>query len=138
MVEQRASENHYTNTDVESNYGSEIGSEDESALTALLTRTESQYLSQVSGAFVRESTENDIDKASCPEDNPGTTARRFEDENGVPLEVLVFDGPTREASVEVEYDPRNRVAFSRMYALAWLVISTDMLTLATHSQASSR
>lgn len=138
MVEQQASENCCTKTDIESNYGSEIGSEDESALTALLTRAESQYLSQVRGAFVRERTENDIDKASCPEGNPATTARRFEDENGVPLKVLVFDGPAREASVEVEYDPRNRVAFSRTYALAWLEISTDMLTLATHSQARSK
>ena len=37
------------------------------------------------------------------------------DEDGVQFEVPDLDGPLREASVEVEYDPSNRIAFASEY-----------------------
>lgn len=103
-----------------SNYGSEFGADDETALALLLSQAEAQHLGQVQPvpAATRESIENEDNTVpQIAYDKPATLTsprtRQYVDEDGIPFQALAFDGPLREASVEVEYDARNRVAFSR-------------------------
>lgn len=101
----------------DSDYGSEI---DDDTLTAILQSadSDSQLLEPVTPLVIESIEEyNSLPQAvHVPKDN---TPDRFRpqrktlvDENGVPFEVYVHDGPIREPSVEVEYDERNRVAFT--------------------------
>lgn len=99
------------NIDIESNYGSELGAEDEVALAALLAQAETQDFTQVKQAPIRDIEDGIVSQAISR--NTPRYGRQILDEDGIPFEVLEFDGPGQEASVEVEYDARNRVAFSR-------------------------
>lgn len=100
-----------TNIDIESNYGSELGAEDEVALAALLAQAETQDFTQAKQAPIRDIEDSIVSQAIGR--NTPRHGRQILDEDGIPFEVLEFDGPVREASVEVEYDAWNRVAFSR-------------------------
>lgn len=101
--------------DEESDYGSEFGTDDETALSLLVTQVESTPSSQTP---VRKSIEgkSGIQVAYEHDTVPiivTPRTRRLVYDYGVPFQALAFTGPVREASVEVEYDPRNRIAFSR-------------------------
>lgn len=103
--------------DVESNYGSDIDFEDETALTALLVKTEPEHLSQLRGS----------PPASCIDvanDNHGlqglladnaTVPWPLEDESGVSFEILVSNEPAHEASADLKYGMPRRVTFSRTF-----------------------
>lgn len=102
--------------DIESNYGSDFGTDDEATISALLTKVESQSL----GSFhnpILESIENNSTLPQAvfvhPSSAPVQRSRRqYVDDEGVPFEVLAYDGPIRAASLEVEYDQHNRISFS--------------------------
>lgn len=99
------------NIDIESNYGSDLGAEDEVVLAALLTQAETQDFTQVKQVSIRDIEDGIVSQAISR--NTPLHSRQILDEDGIPFEVSEFDGPVREATVEVEYDARNRVAFSR-------------------------
>jgi hypothetical protein len=107
------------NIETESNYGSEFGTDDEAALSSLLIQAASQE--RVIPVAVRHSIEGEGGDAAIhiayEHDtvpiltNPRT--RKLVHEDGIQFQALAFHAPTREASVEIEYDARNRIAFSR-------------------------
>lgn len=92
--------------DNESDYGSDFGTDDEAALSALLTQADSQTQS----VAVLETVEEHDAGISQP-------YQSYVDEEGVVFQVLARDGPIRVPSVEVEYDTSNRLAFSRKSSL---------------------
>ncbi|GAB7352250.1 hypothetical protein MBLNU459_g2719t1 [Dothideomycetes sp. NU459] len=100
----------------ESDYGSDFGTDDEAAISTLLSQADSQSPNLL-GAPILESIENDsyLPRAvlAYPSSVPAQRSRqRYVDEDGVSFDVLAYDGSTRAASIEVEYDHRNRVSFS--------------------------
>lgn len=110
------------NAQNESDYGSDFGSEDETALTALISQAESQ--SQAPPLLLENDEEYDplphaafaARSSQVRHSLPRTNKRHYIDEDGVVFEVLASDGPLREPSVEVEYDPSNRTAFTREFS----------------------
>ncbi|KAL1310778.1 hypothetical protein AAFC00_001025 [Neodothiora populina] len=107
--------------DLESNYGSELGPEDEAALSALLSQTESQYGDIRDLASVRRNGAYPLLDGSRVATFDGAS-EELVDETGVTFTILAFERPSREASVEVEYDPQNRIAFSPRSASADAVL----------------
>ena len=100
--------------ETESNYGSEFGTDDEATLSHLLAGAEYQSTSQDP---IHESVGKDTGiQIGYEQDTVSVLVtprtREFIDEHGVPFQTLVFDGPIRGASGEVEYNARNRIAFS--------------------------
>ncbi|KAF4551470.1 Exonuclease V - a 5' deoxyribonuclease-like protein [Elsinoe fawcettii] len=96
----------------ESDYGSDI---DDDTISDLLVRAESQPLHAIAVESIEE--HNPLPQVvRVPNtDYNSPRARRtktYIDEDGITFEVPDNDGPLREPSVEVEYDERNRVAFS--------------------------
>ncbi|KAK4995694.1 hypothetical protein LTR66_004535 [Elasticomyces elasticus] len=99
--------------DVESDYGSDF---DESALTGIVASIESQPPNPPTPVVLETSDEDRRlpRRAFILKPPSGTRARaqRYVDDEGVPFDVLVFDGPLREPSVEVEYDEVHRTSWS--------------------------
>lgn len=100
--------------DHESDYGSEV---DDNTAIDLLSQAESQPLKEV----VLESIEDPI-ISNEPSEEPANlrlppafqSSLYSEDEFGNKIGTIASTRQIREASVEVEYDQRNRTAFSRM------------------------
>lgn len=106
--------------EIESNYGSEFGTDDENALSSLLRQAESHHPSQLIAGPVRQRIEEDGDAAiriAYEHDiAPAVSVsdvHKLAEEDGVRYQAFAFHGPIRQASIEFEYDTRNRVAFSR-------------------------
>lgn len=111
-----------TIADNASDYGSDL---DEAAVADLLSQAESQPSKPAFPVVVRSI--EDVVVAEPSERKQAATirlsrsrrppTRTFIDENGDTFEAVVWDGPVREASVEVESDEVNRRAFSRTFYL---------------------
>ena len=89
-----------------SDYGSDFGTDDEAALSIILTQTTSQ-----TPATTTSSTQTPC-ISTVPIFARGLR-RKYIDEDGVVFEMVSRDGPVGEASIEFEYDERNRTCFSR-------------------------
>lgn len=106
-----------TEPDTESNYGSDFGTDDETTLSTLLDHVESQLSSHVGTLPNIENGKlaspiNEDEDIRITQQQPQYT-QQIVDENGIAFQVFCIEGPIREPSVEVEYDIRNRSAFSR-------------------------
>lgn len=104
-------------TDIDSDYGSEFGTDDEATISTLLTHIESQSLGSF-GNTVLDSIENDssfpqavlVHPSSAPVEK--TRPSYVDNDEGIPFEGLAYNGPVRAASLEIEYDKHNRISFS--------------------------
>jgi hypothetical protein len=85
----------------DSDYGSEFGTDDEETISLLLTQSASQTVG--------------INVQDAPALSPFArgTRRKYVDDEGIVFDMVSRDGPVGEASVEIEYDERNRTSFSR-------------------------
>jgi hypothetical protein len=90
----------------DSDYGSEFGTDDEATLSVLLTAASQPSTSISDHASVLP------DTSSLSPFARGTR-RKYVDEEGIVFEMVSRDGPVGEASIEIEYDEHNRLAFSR-------------------------
>lgn len=101
----------------DSDYGSEV---DDDTAVELLAKAESQPLKEV----VLESIEDPIISNENLDQPANLRLLAFQsslysvDESGNKIGTIVSPRKVREASVEVEYDQRNRTAFSRMWSLS--------------------
>lgn len=86
-----------------SDYGSDFGSDDESALAVLLSQAVAQPTISVFGH---------AEQVPLPVSAQGKR-RRYVDDEGHIFEMFSRDGPVVEASIEIEYDECNRESFSR-------------------------
>lgn len=90
----------------DSDYGSEFGTDDEATLSVLLTAASQPSTSISEHASVLP------DTSSLSPFARGTR-RKYVDDEGIVFEMVSRDGPVGEASIEIEYDEHNRLAFSR-------------------------
>ena len=90
----------------DSDYGSEFGTDDEATLSVLLTAASQPPTSISDHASVLP------DTSSLSPFARGTR-RKYVDDEGIVFEMVSRDGPVGEASIEIEYDEHNRLAFSR-------------------------
>ena len=132
------------NIETESIYGSEFGTDDENTLSHILLHAESQRGSKVDSAIVQESSEISDDRIQVAYEDHGAfiadtpRTRNFIDERGISFQAPAFNQPLRQASVEIEYHARNRVAFSRKLPTRYGLGPTDMLTSALSSTTRAR
>jgi hypothetical protein len=91
----------------DSDYGSEFGTDDEATLSVLLTAASQPSTSISDHAPV-------LPDASSLSPFARGTRRKYVDDEGIIFEMVSRDGPVSQATIEIEYDEHNRLAFSRM------------------------